>query len=266
MKICIACVNFNSYDHLSKYLTSISNATSQVPSNAIELDVFVADNSVTKQPVKQDTNLNLHVVNNPNLGYIGGIKSITKLIDVCSYDYFIISNVDVCLSKSFFIDLLAYKNEGKIGWIAPSIISATEKKDRNPKVENRYSKTKMQIFQLLYSFPFLHYMYETILYPLKRFRQPSKPRMSRIYAGHGSFMIFTKSFLANLNEINYPVFLFGEELYFAEECLKRDFDVVYYPNITVLDSDHVSTSKMKKSFYYSSNLEAINYIYEHYYQ
>jgi GT2 family glycosyltransferase len=92
-----------------------------------------------------------------------------------------------------------------------------------------------------------------------------------IYAGHGSFILLTRAYFEKCGMIDYPVFLFGEELYLAEECRKHSLRVIYRPEICIYDSEHVSTSKLKKTlpfkktFYYQCNSDAIDYILANYY-
>ena len=86
-----------------------------------------------------------------------------------------------------------------------------------------------------------------------------------IYAGHGSFMMLTKHFFIHYKKIEYPIFLFGEELYLAELIRMADLRVRYVPGLEVIDMEHASTGKMKKAFYYKCNKESIDYILENFY-
>jgi len=70
-------------------------------------------------------------------------------------------------------------------------------------------------------------------------------------------MIFTMSLLKFYSEFDYPVFLFGEEIYFGEIAKKNNLGVRYMPEIKVIDYDHASTKKLgSKSNRY--NYDAIN--------
>ena len=87
-----------------------------------------------------------------------------------------------------------------------------------------------------------------------------------VYAGHGSFMIFTKAFFLKKPKLQYPVFLFGEEIYFAELMRSYSLKVTYIPRLKVFDKEHISTSKMKSDFYYKCNREAIKYLISTFYE
>jgi hypothetical protein len=87
----------------------------------------------------------------------------------------------------------------------------------------------------------------------------------KIYAGHGSLIILTNEYFKRCGKIDYPVFLFCEEIYLAEMCQKTGLSVEYVPTIKVTDSEHASTSRMKHSFYCRCNYEAMQYIIKTFY-
>jgi hypothetical protein len=86
-----------------------------------------------------------------------------------------------------------------------------------------------------------------------------------IYAGHGSFIILTRTFFGHGGTIDYPMFLYGEEIYLAEECRQRQLSVVYAPQISVRDIGRVSTGKFSSRQYCQYNYKAICYLISRYY-
>lgn len=268
--ILIVCVNYNSYPELSDYLASIEASVAACPLPC-RVDVWVADNSSEKEVVDTTQYKHIRVQVKPldNLGYLGGAAAvINNLANLADYDFVIISNVDILLRPSFFECLLHYadnKLEKNIVWIAPRIYSLSEKRDRNPKVQNRYTRWKLRILWAMYRFPVFHYLYFKLIYS-RRKNVCSNCLEQDIYAGHGSFMIFTNSFFEAIGKISYPIFLFGEELFFAEAIRSLGMKVRYVPSIEIDDMDHVSTSKMKSQFYYSCNKQALRFILKEYYE
>ncbi len=261
--ILIACVNFNTYNKLETYIFSIIN--SKIQSNLeLNIDILISDNSNSKKELNvtniRDLNI-YHIFNERNFGYLGGIVealSKTKLRPE-DYRYFVISNVDLRVPITFFQDLLNTKFDPNIGWIAPSIISEKENRDRNPKIITRPSKLKMKITAFMYWMPVIHLFYSKLVYPKKK-RDSYKHFNKKIYAGHGSFMLFTNSFTKKNVDLNYQSFLFGEEIFFAELNRISGLDTIYFPELVVHDIDHVSTSKIKKSEYYKMNFQSIKYL------
>lgn len=264
MKVLVVAVTYNSYLELSSYLTSIEKAVERCP--GVEVIVCVADNSVDKQNIDSSHYkcIKVDVTSLDNKGYLGGAQYvINSQTDLSTFDYIVISNVDIELACNFFTKLKEYKLDKDIAWLATKIWSKAEGRDRNPKIISRPSKIKLQLINYMYKYPILDYLYTKTLYKRKTKYLPS-PEMD-IYAGHGSFMMLTKNFFEHYKKIEYPIFLFGEEIYLGELIRLAGFRVRYVPDLEVIDMEHASTGKMKKAFYYKCNKEAIDYILNSYY-
>lgn len=244
-KIAVFCVSYCSDHERDLYLSTIRNAA-QKASNIVDVDVFVSNNT------KED-----------NPGYFGAIKRLMQQVDVNNYDYSIISNVDLMLEEDFFQKLADYICSEDTGWIAPQIWSNLEERDRNPKVLNRYSLKKLQILRTFYQFPILDTLYTSTFYKKKKYESH---QAGQIYAGHGSFIILTRRFFGLCGKIDYPVFLFCEEIYLAEMCRKAGLKVLYEPSLIVKDTEHASTGRMNHGFYCRCNYEAMQYIIKKFYQ
>ena len=244
-KIAVFCVSYCSDHERDLYLSTIRNAA-QKASNIVDVDVFVSNNT------KED-----------NPGYFGAIKRLLQQVNAKDYDYSIISNVDLMLEENFFQILADYNCSEDTGWIAPQIWSNLEERDRNPKVLNRYSLKKLQILRTFYQFPILDTLYTSTFYKKKKYESH---QAGQIYAGHGSFIILTRRFFELCGKIDYPVFLFCEEIYLAEMCRKAGLKVLYEPSLIVKDTEHASTGRMNHGFYCRCNYEAMQYIIKTFYQ
>jgi GT2 family glycosyltransferase len=66
-----------------------------------------------------------------------------------------------------------------------------------------------------------------------------------IYAPHGSFLIFSSEYFRAGGSLDFPCFLFGEEVYLAEVLRKLGLDVVYEPSLEVVHQEHKSTKLVK---------------------
>ena len=219
-RIAIFCVSYHSDKERDAYLTSIEAAAKKA-GEEVQVDTFVANNTEADNP-----------------GYFGAVKKLMQDVNVAEYDYAIVSNVDLTLAEDFFINLAAYDCPEDTGWIAPRIWSQLEGRDRNPQRLARPTRRKMQILKAFYQYPLL----------------------DTIYAGHGSLIILTKKYLQKCGKIDYPMFLFCEELFLAENCRQAGLAVRYEPSIQVNDKEHVSIGKMPHSVYCQYNLKAMNYI------
>mgnify|MGYP000489227649 CR=1 FL=1 len=106
---------------------------------------------------------------------------------------------------------------------------------------------------------------ETIEKFLKKQNSTIKAPIKNIYAPHGAMFIFKNiEFFKNLKE--FPCFLFGEEIFIAEEAAKNKVTIDYIPELKVFDVRHASinllSNKFKRELYYSS----INYLLKEYYK
>ena len=166
------------------------------------------------------------------------------------------------VANPIFINLLDYKIKENIGWIAPKIYSQSLHFDFNPQAKHRYSLRKLKALRLMFKYPWLLRVKQRLLH---QYHDIKNCPLGKIYAGHGSFIILTKMYFQHCGIINYPVFLYGEELFLAEECLHHGLQVIYNPNITVLDIGKVSTGNIPPKTYCRYNFEGIDYIITTYY-
>lgn len=263
MKIAVYCVNYHTYESLQNFLFSADKAAAR---SRASVTVVVADNSVDKvQPIPTDfPHIEVKALwCKKNLGYFGAIRQGQLSCPPQDFDYAIISNVDLELKEDFFCALENRTDDSAEGWIAPCIYSNAEKRDRNPKILKRYSVSHLRHLLLLFKHPALYWLYTKTLY--RRKKMFSYPAGMQIYAGHGSFIILTKEYISRCGMIDYPVFLYCEEIYLAEKCRQANLRVVYDPSLVVTDKEHVSTGKIKKSRNCAYNVEALTYIINNYY-
>ncbi len=252
VNIAILCVNYNSYNELNNYVESIDIAA-KIAANKVFVDVYIADNSDIKQDIetKKYASINSYVFPyNQNLGYIGAIMQLIKEIGdekIKRYDYVIFSNVDLLLSDSFFVNLIQTDYPENIGWIAPRIKTIGKNKEENPFIMNRPTTFKIKMLKLYYSSSLIYILYQFFY----QFRHKDRKKMTlnnkiiKIYAGHGSIMIFTKSFIYKNYNFNFPGFMYGEEIFFAELSRIENLNVIYCPYVSVFNIGGVSTKLYK---------------------
>ena len=272
MKVLITCVCYNNFFDALRYINSISKALVSAPS-VKTVDLYLVNNGVaftTTQLSKIYISdlFNVQIIENQsNNGYFPGcfVGYKKAVLNNTNYDAMLVTNVDLKVTENFFEKLVSlkstYKEEPKI--IAPSIVSLSENKDRNPKVKIRFSKKQMQKYLLLYTIPYLHLLYKKTLYKSKI--KPTKSANGcSIYAPHGSFVVFLGGAKNWEDILNYPVFLFGEEIHIGEQARIHGIPVKYHQELKVIDSDHASTGKENEGFIRKHNLKAISYLYNRY--
>ena len=269
-QIAIYCVNYKSYRPLHRFLDSIAAAVARVNrtdsnSEQAAIHVFLADNTEehTEEISYRPSNFTLQIFPfHKNLGYFGAVGKMMSQESPDRYDFAIISNVDVSVSEDAIVQMLIAHTETDTGWIAPCIYSRKEGRDRNPKIMARYSKQKLKVLRFFFRHPWIYNLYTHSAYKSKKLISHSA---GKVYAGHGSFIILTKEFFARCGSINYPIFLFCEEIYLAEQCIRHQLTVEYMPDIKVYDEEHASTGTFKRRRYCQFNYDAIDYILRTYY-
>ncbi len=265
MRFLFVPVNYHSYDSLNAYIKAVSRALKTADDETIHADIHVADNSSEPMEVKQQEGLTVCVRHYDNPGYLSAALKTIYASDFPSYDYIVISNVDVLVDESFFTSMKNLQVDKQTAWIAPAIYSENEKRDVNPKIQERYSKKRLQLLRLLFRFPLLYHVYTKTVYRKKVIAATQKPQQD-IYAGHGSFMIFTSAFFQKCPTLEYPVFLFCEEIFLAEKIGSIGGKTTYCPSVKIWDKEHASTGKMKLSRYCKYNYQALTYIIRHFYE
>lgn len=248
---------------LEKFLISVDQAAGNAIST-VSAVVAVADNSTDIRSISTDQYHYIKVqtyVTHANLGYLGGARFALGQINEKEYNNYnmvAICNVDLQIDDYFF-ERLAETKTDNIGWIVPSILSDAENKDRNPKILLRPSKRHMQLVKMIYLSPFVYALYVKLVYS-KKGKTTTNSSATDIYAGHGSFLLFTAPKLIKACINKFEPFLFCEEHFFAEEMLHNNLKVVYQPQLIIHDSDHTSTSKLPQRSYCKYNRDAIQFI------
>ena len=255
IKVCLVAICYNAYKDALNYLQSINEAF--VDQKNIELTIVLSDNSTTDERpndiLNNDWGFKLEYLKNNNIGYFPAFTAAVNKVEKDDFDYIIISNVDLKLGGSFFNELEAINFSDSVGVIAPAIVSLNDGRDLNPKILERPSKKKLLQLKNLFSIPYFFRFYVCIA-RLKEFIKAKKvvknnfTPSEHIYAPHGSFIIFTKSYFSIEGSINYPRFLFGEEVFVAEEAINHKLKVIYENRLKVYDIEHGSTSLKNANF------------------
>ena len=247
-KILVIAVTYHSNKELQAFLESVRRAAEKVK-NLIQVDVEVVDNG-------QD-----------NKGYLGGALPIYNE-KAKAYYYTIISNVDIILAEDFFGELNALPTTG-IGWIVPRIYSACRNTEENPQAIYRYSKAKIQLLHFLYAHPNLYRLYRHSAHKLTQLQRNKKNHITQnmdIYAGNGSFFLFTQAFVQQNIPLQYPCFLYGEEIYFAELVQKCGLRTVFVPNLYIENkTPNVSTSRLGIEGRCAYSKQAMDYLLKTFY-
>lgn len=236
-KYLLICVTYHSDNELHAFVESVRHAAERVKGK-IQVDVEIADNG------------------QENLGYLGGALPIYNA-KAQGYDFVSISNVDLELAPDFFEQLLK-TDTSHTGWLAPDIYTDKINRHENPFMLSRPTKRNFFIWDIIYSSTLIYRLYHR-LYLLKSKKTKIYPACE-IYAGHGSFMLFTKAFVQANQEIQFPGFMYGEEIYLAERTRSAGLKVQYTPALRIANVGNISTgliNQAQKSAWSKTSLRAI---------
>jgi GT2 family glycosyltransferase len=183
-----------------------------------------------------------------NLGYFGAAHlALNTVWKDRLPDWVIVSNTDVRLPQSDFFSRIA-ELPARTGVVAPRIVSGRTGLDQNPFLRRRPSGFRLMLTRCILRVAFLHWLFEAqaflkraIRRRLRGRRQQSAANPIKIYAPHGSFILFSNEYFRRGGSLNCGAFLYAEEIFVAEICRRIGVEVTYQPSLDVLHDEHVST-------------------------
>ena len=253
--VLLLCVKYGADKETEKYLESVRGLRGQQ-----NLQVLVVDNMVDSSPARWLARHNCATIHAPeNLGYFGGGRyGLSHYLRQNPLpDWIIVSNVDLAIADpDFLLHLASLSRFPRLGAVAPRIRSALTGRDQNPFMRVRPSPIRMHVYKWLFRSWLVLNTYELASAAVHKARGAvrrltgivvSRGASSRqtIYAPHGSFLILSKNYFARGGDLEFPEFLFGEEIYIAESMKNLGLEVLYEPSLEVLHNEHRSTNLLK---------------------
>jgi len=251
--ILIIGVIYNTFPEAIRYLESLA---SNITNNT---GVILVDNSDNTRPsdfiekIREYPFLHYYETGE-NLGYFGGARFGLSRYLQHHTDYpawILVTNVDIVFTPSFFHRLSELNVQPTIGVVAPAIISKRWGSDYNPQRMKRFSRRHLYFLEFLYSGFLIHNLYLMTAYTKKWISgRPGFNTQSgvtdiqkerKIYAPHGSCLIFSHNYFNRGGNLELPHFLFGEEIMVAETAAHSGLDIVYHPDLVIYDYEHAST-------------------------
>lgn len=198
-----------------------------------------------------------------NLGYLGGAAfGLTEFrMQYQMPDKLIVCNTDIAFTSDMILSAI---EDLKADVIGPAIISSKTKTDQNPFYTVRISKSKMHFLKFIFSFYLFYLVYQSLALAKNVFKKRAITKQSKeplkVYAVHGSFMIFNKSYFEKGGSFNFGSFLYGEEIFVAEIARGKNMEVHYNPSIKVVHKEHSTTGTFKKPLHIRFMKQSINYL------
>jgi len=255
----IICVNYRSDVETLNFLSHLSAQEGVASLSALVVDNSSSTNAFQIQNSFPPGQLNVGVLTpTRNLGYFGAANwaMTTYLAASPPPEWVIVSNADIEFeTNDFFQRLFALSPTSRGSVIAPAIISSRSCRNQNPYFVKRPSALRMRAYKWifrLYATAATYHALSLAKSSLQGFirrqrrterstKQTDRLRGGKIYAAHGSFMIFHRRFFELGGSLRHGAFLFGEEIFIAEAALRLGLDVRYEPALVVRHQEHAAT-------------------------
>lgn len=265
MKILILAVTYRSYDCLPGFLESIDRASENTDAEVV---VAIGDNTDDGYQDIDFSYRNIEIRVFPyheNLGYLGcALRMLREICPAEVFDFVAVSNVDVAMDADFF-RMLAKEQEEDIAWYAPDVFTPSLGTHENPFMLNRPTKMHFRKWMLMHSIPLLYGFIKKR--PKKKRLDPeafSKPK--DIYAGHGSFMLFSWRFIKENLSMTFPGFMYAEEIFLAEKIRLAHMRIKYCPSMKITSIGSVSVSLLGNEWRCKANRDSLTKIRDMYFR
>ena len=195
-----------------------------------------------------------------NTFYWGGVALALHTLDlnyVNGPTWIIACNNDILFTQQDFLEQLIALDPDKYPVIGPTIYSSVTGKNLNPYMDQpirRLEKIYLSLFYINYvtarimqiSLKWLNKLLATL-------KRPSPSKIKKIYAPHGSFVIFSNQYFKRGGWIDSNYEMYGEEVTTAEIAKKNKIPIFFVPDLKVLHVIHSSTTShsWKREFNYA---------------
>lgn len=208
------------------------------------------DESTKEKNKKLAIQYNCCFIESENKGYgFGNNIGIDYAKQKFEFDYLIVSNPDIIIEK---FDLNFLRKE-KFNIVGPKIITSTGKNQNPfyvkrkffPVLENLFLRKKIKLgYYLVLIFTKFSKLLNTFKMTITR------KKSEKVYAIHGSFIIFSKKILEKYEKIfDENIFLFNEEVVLAIKMKNDSVDIFYTPEIKIYHKEDGCMKFLNGSMY-----------------
>lgn len=277
-RLLVICVNYFNNEETLGYIQSLfrQQQSEYLQVIAVDNSNTLKDHDVSFLPSRIAANT---FIFNPdkNLGYLNGAAwGLERYLTTHPMpEWVVVSNTDINFLDSFFFEkLFTYYPKGFSGVVAPSIILEHDMRNQNPYRTVRPSKAKIFFYKTAYRCYLTAVLYQLAEKCKKEIhKMMSKPSQNRIvgdqpmaiYAPHGSFIIFHRTYFQRNGTLKYGAFLYNEELFVAETARQLGLNVIYDPRLSVVHREHQTTSLIRSRDKMRYHKQSLACIYDSYY-
>ena len=203
-----------------------------------------------------------------NLGYFGAAKwALNRYMSGHQVpEWIVVCNNDIVFDSPAFLRELIARDPRDVGALAPAIISRLTGFDSNPMILRRPGRIRKLRYRFLVSTYYVAWLTQWLAPFVRKGRRRWHARRSnrrdcqtRIYAPHGSFLIFSRRYFEEGGFIDDGCFLYGEEISVAETCWRLGLPVIHDPELKVSHNDSQTTGRMLTRSSYRLQREGLQY-------
>src|ERR1700733_10237303 len=262
-------LNFRHADCTLGLLNSAARLEGFSTCHLVIVDNNSGDDSAESIRLAIDGFNNVELMNSPsNRGYFGAAKWALNeyLARQGTPDWVIVCNNDIIFdSPSFLVGLLA-RDPRIDGVVAPAIRSRLTGFDANPMIAARPGRIRKLRYRFLVSTYYVAWLTQWLAPFVRKGRRRLHGGRSnrgncrtRIYAPHGSFLIFSRRYFEQGGFIDDGCFLYAEEISVAETCWRLRLPVIHDPDLRVSHNDNQTTGRMLTRSGYRLQREGLQY-------
>jgi GT2 family glycosyltransferase len=244
------CVNYHSDCETLQWVDALLQSSA-----VTDLRIVVADNTTRQDGDDFGTHLQKKservwwMPTPENLGYFGAARfGLARFLrDSPLPTWVMVSNVDLQFGDhGFWTALHAMRLSDDVGVVAPAIRSALTGREQNPYMPVRPSAMRMRWIQWATQTPERLARYEWGSRLKAQCAGWARAVVDQaggrlIYAPHGACLLFRGRYFEAGGNLDHPCFLFGEEVFVAEQARTLGMTIRYVPELKIIHHEHVTT-------------------------
>lgn len=159
-------------------------------------------------------------------------------------DWIVVANSDMTLEHEFLERLAVLRCPDDVGVVAPDIFLASGAR-QNPLLSRRPLKLLMGAYAMLAHFSLFSSAFELWVWARHRIRALRPMPLGsapRIYAPHGSLVLFHRRFFERGGTLRYGAPMYGEEIHLAEQARRAGLRVVWCRDLVADHFEHSTTA------------------------
>jgi GT2 family glycosyltransferase len=274
--VLIVTVNYKAADATARFLASVGGLEGFSCADVIVVENGSDDGSAEILPPLARQFGNVELLESPvNRGYFGAAKWAlqTYLAHTPVPDWIVVCNNDIVFDDHEFLEKLFHRDPAAAGVIAPAIVAKQTGIDCNPFLRTRPTPAQLLGYQFWQSNYYLMWCKQLLSPYVRRLRHllhrssadvaPSGP--VKVYAAHGAFLIFSRSYFDRGGYIDDGFFLYAEEFSVAEICLRLGLPIVHDPDLRVWHDAHRVTGRLCNRISFQQGSDGFHYALRNYF-